>query len=484
MKAKALQEAAGNTHASVGLRHLDPAQVERLHRASLDILATTGVTVAHRGAIEMLEAAGARVEGQRVRMSADMVAAAIAAAPEVVEVFDRSGAVAMRLAPYGCYFGTGSDLPATIDPETGAHRRSAKADVVRAARLCDALPNIDFCMSMGIASDASAVTSYVHQFDALIRNTTKPLVFTANDAADMRDIADLAAQVVGDADELKARPRHILYNEPISPLYHSRDGVDKLLFAAANRVPVIYIASPMMGASAPATMAGCIAQASAESLSGLVIHQLVQRGAPFIYGADATIMDMREMIFSYGSPELQLMDAAFADLARHYGLPLFCIAGATDSKVLDAQAGAEMAFSLLVSALNGCNLIHDVGYLESGLCSSNESIVLADELIGYVRRFLAAYQITDVTLALDVIRDVGPSGHFLQQPHTLDHYKDDVWRPELFNRQSYEGWSKAGGRPIADALRQRAKDILEKHEAPSLSARQTAAMDAVLARRG
>ena len=473
----------GVPRTGIGLRHLSDAQLGKIHEASLHILDGTGVTVAHEQARGVLAAAGAHVDGQRVRMPAAMVEAAVASAPDTIDIFDRSGAPAMRLAAHNCYFGTGSDLPSTIDPETGEHRKSTKADVARAARLCDGLANVDFCMSMAIASDASEVTSYVHQFDAMVRNTTKPLVFTANDLADMRDIRDLAARIAGDAEELKARPRYILYNEPISPLYHSRDGVDKLFFAAEHNIPVIYIASPMMGASAPATMAGCIAQASAESLSGLLIHQLARRGAPFVYGADATIMDMSSMIFSYGSPELQLMDVAFADLARHYGLPLFCIAGATDSKVLDAQAGAEMALSLLVSALNGCSLIHDVGYLESGLCSSNESIVLADELIGYARRFLSAYEITDETLALDVIHEVGPSGHFLEHSHTLDHYMDDAWRPGVFDRRSYEGWSGAGGKPITDALRARAKDILETHQPPALSADRTAAMDAILARR-
>ncbi|GAH85317.1 unnamed protein product, partial [marine sediment metagenome] len=244
----------------------------------------------------------------------------------------------MQLEGRNTYFGTGSDCPSTIDPETGEHRSSSKADVARTARLVDGLENYDFFMSMGIASDASRVTSYVHQFDAMVRNTSKPLVFTANNTADMKDIMDLAAVVIdGGRSELKAKPRYILYNEPISPLLHSPDGVDKLLFAAEHNIPVIYIASPMMGGTAPVTMAGCIAQANAESLSGLVIHQLKKPGAPFVYGADATILDMKTMIFSYGCPELQLMDVAFAGLARKYELPLFCIGGATDSKVVDAQ---------------------------------------------------------------------------------------------------------------------------------------------------
>ena len=219
------------------------------------------------------------MEDQRVRIPSHLVGAALASTPKSIDIYDRLGGVAMRLEGRNCYFGTGSDLPSTVDPDTRQHRRSGKQDVARIVRLCDVLENIDFCMSMAIASDASSVTSYVHQFDAMVRSTAKPLVFTANNAADMHDIFDLGSTVVGGAEELTARPRYVLYNEPISPLYHTPDGVDKLLFAARHNIPMIYIGTPMMGASGPVALAGCIAQACAESLSGLVIHQLRARGA-------------------------------------------------------------------------------------------------------------------------------------------------------------------------------------------------------------
>ena len=470
-------------HTSIGLNHLSAEQVERLHQATIDILERTGTVVMHQRAIRLMKAAGARVEGDRVRIPYHMVDAAIASAPNLIAIYDRFGDVAMRLGGRNCYFGTGSDLPATIDPATGEHRRSGKEDVARAARLCNGLDNIDFCMSMAIASDASETTSYVHQFDAMARNTGKPLVFTANNLAGMQDIFELASVVVGEGNELLERPRYILYDEPISPLHHSADGVDKLLFAAEHNLPVIYIGAPMMAVSAPATMSGCIVQANAEALSGLVIHQLAASGAPFVYGADASIMDMRSMVFAYGAPELQIMNVALADLARHYHLPLFCVAGATDAKLVDAQAGAEMAFSLLISALNGCNLIHDVGYLESGLCSSNESIVLADELVAYVKRLLAMYEITDDTLALNVINEVGPRGSFLEHEHTLTRYKKDVWYPSVFDRRSYETWRDSGAKSITQALCQRALSILAEQVPVDLSEHQAEAMDAVLSRR-
>ena len=470
----------------VGLRlnFLDESQMDRIHEATLEILSRTGVVVKNQEALNLLVNAGATVDGDRVRIPANLVDKAIETAPESITIYNRKGEVSMSLGNGRNHFGTGSDLVSVMDPETGKHRETGKEDVGRIARLCDGLKNIDFCMSMGIASDSSRLTSYVHQFDAMIRNTSKPVVFTSEGLEDMQDIFDLMQVAVDcDQEELKARPRYVLYNEPISPLNHTVEGMAKMMFCAEHGIPMIYIGSPMMGASAPVTMAGCIALANAEGLSGLVIHQLKSPGAPFIYGADASIIDMKTMIYSYGAPELQLMNIAFADLGRRYKLPLFCIAGAADSKVLDSQAGAEMSSSLLVSALNGCNLIHDVGYLESGMCSSLESVVFGNELVGMTKRYLGAFDINEETLAVDVIDRVGPAKDYLDDDHTLDNFRKDVWFPNVFDRNPYGPWVENGSEPIDNPLKRKALTILAKYKGSDLSDVQTQKMDEILARR-
>lgn len=472
-------------HAEIAFRMLTLRQIERIHQASLDILERTGVVVRDATALALLKQAKASTDGERVRLKAHLVEGALKTAPHSISIYRRDGDHAMCLEGWNSYFGTGSDCPSAIDPDTHQHRPSTKADVGRITQLCDKLTNIDFCMSMGIAWDASTVTSYVHQFDAMARHTSKPLVYTANDVADMGDILALAEIVVdGSSRELEDRPRYIHYNEPISPLHHTPNGLAKLLFCAEHKIPMIYIGSPMMGASAPATVAGCVALANAEALSGLVIHQMKNPGAPFVFGADATLMDMRTAIFAYGAPELQIMNIAFADLAHYYHLPFFCIAGATDSKVLDAQAGAEMAVSLLVSALNGCNLIHDVGYLESGLCCSIESVVMADEIIDMVKRYRSGFEISAETLALDTIDEVGPQKDYLSHPHTAEHFRKDAWYPKVFDRRRYGTWLEAGGESIEAPLRRRALKLLSSTEPPAFTASQIGAMDRILAQRG
>ena len=240
------------SHAEISLSLFGKQQIQTLHAASLKILDRTGVAVHDAAALDLLKKAGARVEGDRVRMKAVLVERALKTAPKSIQIHDRAGKPAMRLEGWNSYYGTGSDCPSALDADTGLHRPSTKADVGRLALLCDRLANIDFCMSMGIASDASRVTSFVHQFDAMVRNTSKPVLFTAHDAEDMRDILSLAEIATGGGRrDLEERPRYVHYNEPVSPLHHTPNGTGKLLFCAEHRLPMIYIASPMMGAIGP-----------------------------------------------------------------------------------------------------------------------------------------------------------------------------------------------------------------------------------------
>jgi trimethylamine--corrinoid protein Co-methyltransferase len=215
--------------------------------------------------------------------------------------------------------------------------------------------------------------------------------------------------------------------------------VERLVFCADHEVPLIYIPTIIPGASGPLTLAGSLALAIAECLAGLVMHQVQKPGAPFIFGACVSRLDMRTMLFPYGSPEWRLNDLVMAELARHYGFPVFGTAGATDSRLVDAQAGAEYANSLLVAALAGTNLIHDVGYLDAGLMASLESIVLGVEQIRWVKRSLGRLEVLDQTLGLDAIAEVGPGGLFLEHAHTLEHLRTTVWSPHVLDRGNWGG---------------------------------------------
>jgi len=469
----------------IGVRFdaLDDTQFERLHLAALAILERTGCEVQGERALALLKDAGCPVDGQRVRIPAALVRWALGVAPETVTLCTRDGRRVVPLEADQVFFGTGSDLPYHRDLETGERRSTTSADMANIARLCDALPRVDFNMSMGIPSDKPRPDNYIHGFAILVSNSRKPFVFTAQDWRDMEAIWEMAVAVAGSAERFAQAPFCALYAEPVSPLVHTEIGAEKLVFCAQHGIPCAYVSGIMAGANAPITVAGAVALANAECLAGLVIAQLAKQGAPFIYGANVSVMDMRTAIYSYACPEFALTNAVFASMARRYRLPVWGLAGAADSKIVDAQAGAEAAISLLTAAFAGGNLVHDIGYLESGLTSSMEMIVLADELIGMTRTLARGLVVTDDELALDLIDQIGPGGNFIGEMHTAERCHTAHWIPTVLDRNNFDAWSAAGGEALYARLNRKAKAILAEHTVEPLPDAVRAAIQAVIDRR-
>ena len=307
-------------------------------------------------------------------------------------------------------------------------------------------------------------------------HTEKPLVFCSKDVNSTRDIYEMALLVAGSKVSFEQAPTIVHYSEPISPLLYYDPAVDKIIFCAENNIPLINYPALGGGSTAPVTFAGEIAQGSSESLSGLVLTQLVRPGAPFIYGALPTVMNMQTTIFSYGAPEMSLMTAAMAQLAQFYQLPFFGTAGCTDAKFPDAQSAAEVAFSCLSSALSGANLIHDAGsWLDHGSLASPAFMVLVNEILFMVNQYMGGIPINDETMALDLIDRIGPGGHYLLEDHTLAHFKN-VWYSDLFDRSIYANWVKDGELDFNDRLRAKTLRIMEHVPAP-LSDEIVAEMD-------
>jgi len=467
---------------NLGYSTLSPEQFEKLHFASLEILERIGVNVLQQEALDLLKSAGARVVGDRAFIPQTLVKEALLSAPSSVHVRDRSGKRAMTLENGRSYYGTGSDTPNVYDIHTGELRKAKKQDVANAAILCDALKHIDFVMSMGIATDVPADKSYVHQFESMLLNTTKPIVYTAGNKRDIGEIYEMACLAAGGEEKLHANKSLVLYDEPISPLQHSEEGLDKLLFCAEKQTPVIYAPATMLGATGPVTPAGALAQANAEILSGLVIHQLKSRGAPFIAGGGAPPLDMRTMVCSYGAPERDLTCTSLVALARYYDLPVFTTGGCSDAQVFDQQAGLEMGFNLLISGLAGGNLIHNTGYLGIGMTASLEAIALCNDGIGMVRRLLRGIDVNDNTLALDVIEDVGPGGNFIAEEHTAENCRAMIWAPELLNRMDYDNWKSAGASAFSERANRAVLKILETHKTLSLPENVASQINAIAQR--
>ncbi|MCJ7739322.1 MAG: trimethylamine methyltransferase family protein [Anaerolineae bacterium] len=444
---------------------MNQANIEQLHDAATTILRTTGLNVHHSEMRRKLSDAGARPgEGQRIHLPADMVERALSTAKRDIVIHNRLGEPVMPLGPHEIYFGTGSDLVFTRDIETTERRTAVIDDVGQSARLCDALNEIDFVMSAALPHDIPGDVE-PWQYYALLCNTTKPIIMTIYSGLETLEcMHEMACVVAGGDEAFRQNPNYILYGQFVSPLQHDPLAIERLIFCADHEIPLIYIPTIIPGASGPLTLAGSLALATAECLAGLVMHQTQHPGAPFVFGACVCQLDMRTMVFPYGSPEWRLNDLVMAELARHYGLPVFGTGGATDSKLVDAQAGAEYATSLLVAALAGTNLIHDVGYLDSGLTGSLESIVLGAEQIRWVKQFIKGLQVSDETLAIQAISGVGPGGHFLEHAHTLKHLRQTVWTPYVTDREEYDKWIVEGAKDYATRARKYATELMHSHQ--------------------
>jgi trimethylamine--corrinoid protein Co-methyltransferase len=334
-------------------------------------------------------------------------------------------------------------------------------------------------MSIGIPRDVPTERYFRYQFSAMIRYTTKPSVVVCNDLADIEAITAMAAAVAGGMQALAERPTFLMYTEPTTPLSHALEAVDKLLFCARHRIPVTHSPAPMIGGTAPITIAGAVALGNAEMLSGLVMHQLTNPGAPFLYGHGVHHLDMKEMISVYGAPEFQLARIMAAEMGRFYKLPVWGYSAHSDSAVLDEQAAIDAQFSIQTALLARTNLNHDVGYLEAGLANSPEYMVLANELIGMNRVFVQGVQFDEEALALDVIHEVGPGGQFLSHDHTMRHWRE-LWTPKLFDRQRLEPWLEKGGKTMRQRVREATLEILESHQVPPLPADVDAEIEYIL----
>jgi len=457
-------------HSGIRFKMLSDDQLQALFDGTLHVMETTGLDVHHEEARDILKKAGARIDGIRVRIPSYLTKRALSSAPRSFKIYARDGNPKhdIHIGPGFAYFGPGPTPPNFTDVETLERRPYVRKDARVVAKVVDALPNIDFCESLGTISDVHPDLAASYEFAEMFPNTSKPIVAWSYGWDDGEDIHKIAVAEAGGQEAFEKRPNYVHYCEPLSPLTGSFEAVDKVIFAARHRVPVIFTPCPLAGGTAPVTAAGIIIQAAAESWMGLVLAQIIKPGVPFFMGGVLSVLDMNATILSYGAPELSLMMAGITELAHYAGLPLWQTGGCTDSKTLDEQASLEGALSCFFSALTEGDLCHDVGYTESGITGSIFQTVMMDEAIGYSRRITRGIKVNDETLATDVIHSVGPNGHYLMHKHTQEHFQTEFWFPNLCDRRSYQQWQDSGAQTMRDRVIERTRKLLTTHEPSSI----------------
>jgi trimethylamine--corrinoid protein Co-methyltransferase len=450
-----------------------------VHEATLRVLERTGVAVYSERGRRLLAAAGAKVEGESVRIPPELVAQSLAQAPRAVRIYNRVGELAMDLRDRNGYFGAGGTAPSYTDERLGVVQPFVLADCARLSRICDSCEHVSFDMAMGHCADVPVEVRDLCEVAVMIQHSPKPIVFAANTPDHVRVLAAIFGAARG-GDTLTGKPYGVFYGEPISPLTHSPESVEKLWVAADAGFPIVYTSAPMAGATGPATLAGNIVVGNAECLSGIVMLQLYKPATPVIYGGVFASIDYRTMVMPYGAPELHLQTIACAEMGHYYQIPSFGTAGCADASTTDAQSGFEAGLSILLNCLAGANLIHDVAWMGSSATTSAEQLLLDDEMIAHCRRLLAGITVTEETLAVDLIDEVGQRGSFLSTNHTLKHFRRESFFPRLLDRRPM-GKRAAHDPSLVERLGREVERRSREHQPIPMGDAELAAVDRILA---
>ncbi len=450
-------------------------QRQAITEAAFGLLEGMGVRLTEPDARALLHGSGARIEGEIARIPGPMVEEAIRRVPSRFIMYGRDGRPAFELGGHAAHFGAHTDAPDVIDPFGGGRRLCRFDDVGRNAALIDALPRMAYMTASGLVADRPPQVGDRAALAQCLIHSVKPVLSMPVDMAGLRGCHRMAALAVGSPEALREKPLLIVYAEPISPLVHPDESIRKLLYCADHHIPLVYSPYAAMGATAPMSRAGIVAQLCAESLSALVIHQLRQPGAPFIFGGMASLMDMRTTVFSYGAPEFQAGNTLMAEMAHHFDLPNFGTAGTSDAQFFDGQALMEVVSSCLMAALSGANLVHDVGLLGSATVVVPEMIVAADAAIAMLDHLLAEVDTGADDLALDVIAEVGHGGEFVTHPHTLAHFRS-AWYTDLLYRGGAKRLGPEGYWTFEEAVNQRTRELMSQPPANLIQDKTAAAI--------
>ncbi|MFQ6014705.1 MAG: trimethylamine methyltransferase family protein [Anaerolineae bacterium] len=468
------------------LKILSDEQIYEIHQAALSILQNVGVVVKEPRARNLLRKSGAVVDEESwlVKIQSDIVEEALRKAPRHFTLYARNLRNNVEVDAEQLYFEPMIGRLNILDLETGERRRTSIDDVGNLIKVADAMENYQLLHSGAIMPSIEGVplhASHVYGYLTSVRNSSKVIKGTARGRAKAEDCIRMAAALAGGEEELRRKPNIFTTCNPVTPLQHDKDQTEGLIEYATYGLPVDITSEPQAGATAPVTLAGLLAQQTADVISGITIAQLVNPGTPVWYGTCGTIMDMKGGHIALGAVETGLINVASAQMAHYYGLPCRGTGSTTDSKLLDMQAGCEKAVTMLMAALGGVNCLFYPGVLESALTISLESLVIDNELCGMVYRAMKGIIVRKETLALDVIRQVGPGGHFLGQSHTMDHLLQEQFMPALSDRQTREDWSaKSGGRSLWERAREEVHRILEEHKPDPLDAKVEAELERIV----
>ena len=464
------QSAAVSLGGQVGGRYqpLNPADLPELDRAVKAILADVGLSEAPEIVVQRVTGAGGTVDDEgRLYFPRELTERALEGMERDFRLCGQSSEYDLQLGSARVHVGSGGAAPLILDLDSGRYRESVLNDLYDAARLVDSLEHIHFFSRSLVARDMpDAATLDINTAYACLAGTRKHVFAAATEAASVAEIAELCYLIAGSREAFEARPfLSINCNMPVPPLRFDPESCEIAAEAVRYGIPLHSNTFGQMGASSPVTMAGTIAQTVAETLSGMIFAWLIEPKSKMIFGTRPMLTDLRTGAMSGGSPEGAVAMAATAQMGRFYGLVNSTIAGATDSKIADAQSGYEKALTVSLAAQAGSNLITQAGGMQASLMGcALESYVIDNDMLGAIMKSLAPIEVSQSTLALEAIGEVARGeGHFLGRSETLERMQSDFVYPQIADRRSIEEWEAAGAPDIRSLALERTREILDSY---------------------
>jgi trimethylamine--corrinoid protein Co-methyltransferase len=449
-----------------GIRYkpLNNMDISSIHEISMRVFSEIGIKVKNKEAFELFAMMAKSVDSKNsiVKLDPDTVMELISTAPQVITLYGQRPENTLHVGEQSVYAGTGGTALYVMDPGKNDRRDATLQDLKNIARVVDEMKNIDFFMLPVLPSDIPDEFIDVNRFGTALCYQGKHVTGGVYTVEGIREVIKMAELIAGSAQALQEKPLiSFVTCCGISPFVLD-DHYSKLTLEVVRAgIPVITPAEPLCGSTAPITLAGNLVVQNVDTLTGIMLTQLASPGAPVFYGCISSISDLKDLKYLSGAVEMGLMNAAASQLARHYNLPIYATAGMSDSKTLDAQAGFESSITNLLVALAGGNYIHDAaGLLEFCLTASLEKYVIDDEILGMTKRALKGIEITPDTLAFDIMKKIGPGGHFVSSQHTRKFMRKEQFLPKISDRSTRKEWLSKGSPDTRQKAMQRVKEIL------------------------
>jgi len=444
--------------------------VDRILDEAFQLLLNPGIKVQSADAQELLAAAGAHMEDGIAHIPEKLVREALQTVPHTFYLHDRDGNPTVTYGGDAVHFDPGSSGVHMLDPDTLEHYPSQSDDLVRLVKVAEMLPQYDAQSTAVVCNEVPKAIGDLYRLYLVLLHSKKPIVTGAFSVETLPRMVDMLAIFAGGHAALRDKPQAVFDVCPSPPLIWSHFGAQNLIDLARAGVPAQMVSMPLAGAASPVTLLGSVVQHAAESLSGIVIHQLAGPGAPIVWGGAPAIFDMRRGTTPMGAIETAMIDVIYARVGKSLGLPTHGYLCASDAKLVDAQAGLESAATAMIGALGGINMISGAGMLDFLACHSAEKLVLDAEVVGMAKRLLQGVQVRTETLATAFFEGINFKGDFLKQKATRQLFSQEQYLPSaVIDRDSHRGWLESGGLDAFARAKARTQQLLEAYQPPALN---------------